>query len=267
MTVSTFAAALVLAAAGSAADLKTADRIDLEGQPLAAAPHELGGKGDIARIVKLEKPNLVLKRSAEKTTKGTILVFPGGGYNILAIEHEGTAVAEMLNQAGYDAAILEYTIACPNAQPKALENALAAVKLVREKGPELGFNTKRLGIIGFSAGGHLTARTIHELGAKDAPDFAVLIYPAYLNAKEGIVPGVVPVAGTKTATFVLIAANDNLGWVAGAGAYAKACQANGQTQEFHLLPGGGHGFGLKAGTKPPASTWPDLLKKFLAGLK
>lgn len=267
MPITTVAAALLLAAAVPAADLKTADRIDLEGQPLATAPHTLGGAGDVTRIVKLEKPNLLLKRCPEKTTKGTVLVCPGGGYNILAIEHEGTAVADLLNQAGYDAAILEYTIACPSAQTKALENALAAIKLVRTKGPELGLNTKKLGIMGFSAGGHLSARSIHELGAKEAPDFAILIYPAYLDAKEGLNQKIVPAAGTKTATFVLIADNDKPQWVASAGAYAKACQDNGQPQEFHLLAGGGHGFGLKDKLKPPASTWPDLLKKFLDGMK
>jgi acetyl esterase/lipase len=267
MPITTVAAALLLAAAVPAADLKTAERIDLEGQPLATAPHTLGGTGDVTRIVKLEKPNLLLKRCPEKTTKGTVLVCPGGGYNILAIEHEGTAVADLLNQAGYDAAVLEYTIACPGAQTKALENALAAIKLVRTKGPELGLNTKKLGIMGFSAGGHLSARSIHELGAKEAPDFAILIYPAYLDAKEGLNQKIVPAAGTKTATFVLIADNDKPQWVASAGAYAKACQDNGQPQEFHLLAGGGHGFGLKDKLKPPASTWPDLLKKFLDGMK
>jgi acetyl esterase/lipase len=255
------AAAIVSSAAITKPDPKTVERIDVAGRPLAAAPHACTTNGGIQRIVTLETPNLVVKRCRATQAKGTVLVFPGGGYQILAIDHEGLAVAKLFNQAGYDAVVLEYTIACPDARVRALADATAALKLVRENGGVLGLCTNRLGVIGFSAGAHLAARMMHELGAAGALDFAALIYPAYFDEQGG--SEVAPATGAKTAVFVLIADDDKAGWIDGAKAYTAACQAAAMPQEFHLLNGGGHGFGLKQGLKPPAATWPDLLKKFM----
>jgi len=239
------------------------ERIDLEGRPLASVSNEtVIANGDL-RVVKLDKPNLQLLPCRERTARGTVLLFPGGGYKILAVTKEGASVAQVLHQAGYDVALLEYTIDRPDARDKALADALAAVRLLRQRGKEFGLRTGTLGVMGFSAGGHLAARVMHALGAKEGPDFGVLIYPAYLDHGQELQPDVIPPAGAKTAIFALIADNDQPGWIFGTKAYIEACQASGQRQEFHLLHGGGHGFGIELNQKPPVAGWPDLLKAFL----
>ena len=243
------------------------ERVDLEGRTLASVSNQMAVANGDSRVVKLDKPNLQLLPCRELPARGTVLLFPGGGYKILAVTKEGESVAQVLNQAVYDVALLEYTIDCPDARDKALADALTAVRLLRHCGEKLGLHTGTLGVMGFSAGGHLAARVMHVLGAKEAPDFGVLIYPAYLDHGQELQPDVTPPAGAKTAIFALIADNDRAEWVASAKAYIKACETNGQRQEFHLLRGGGHGFGITPNQQPPVAGWPELLKKFLTSLK
>lgn len=247
--------------------LAKAYRVDLQGTPLSSPPNPTVQRhGNVPVILNVTTPNLQIRRAQVHPSKGTILLFPGGGYHVLAIEHEGVAVADLLNKCGFDVAILEYSIGNePAIRAKALSDATAALNLLQKRGVEMGINTTSLGVMGFSAGGHLAAHLVHELGSSSPLSMTILIYPAYLDAPGGLQPDVTPPTGTHSKTFVLIGEKDKPEWVSSAAVYAQASKANGQMSEYHLLPGTGHGFGLKIDQKPPISDWPLQLELFLKG--
>ena len=155
--------------------------ITLEGQTQAHG-NPIGPDTFIHRV---ESPVLHLLPTAEPSPKGTVLLFPGGGYSILAVGHEGTATASLLNAQGFDVAILEYTIAAgPATRDRALDNALTAWRLIKAKAATLGLHGGRFGVMGYSAGGHLAARLTSYLAASEQPDDVMLIYPAYLEWRQ-----------------------------------------------------------------------------------
>ncbi len=254
-------AALVAAWLGTAgaADMR---RITLDGRDGAPAPVASPGKDGIDRIQKVETPCLEIFVAAQRPAKGTILLCPGGGYRILAIHHEGYAVAKMLNEIGYDVAILIYHVnAGDDTRELAIADAKQALSLLQERGDELGLSTKSIGAMGFSAGGHLAARLTRATAAANPPDFAVLMYPAYLE-KDGTVTD--EVAPVKTPAFVYVAADDK--YAPSSDAYATACQKAGVPCTFTKTDRGGHGFGLKVKLPADVQDWPDKLRAFLDDL-
>src|SRR5262245_31244110 len=163
------------------------------------------GKGLVAgktviRLGNVSKPTLTVYRPAKgKDTGACVIVCPGGGYNILAYDLEGTEVCEWLNGLGVTAVLLKYRVPGPKTGPRhlpALMDAQRAVSLTRSKAKEWGIEPRKIGILGFSAGGHLAATTalgwkkraydaidkVDEVSSR--PDFALLIYPAYLTDKK-----------------------------------------------------------------------------------
>lgn len=236
-------------------------RIALDGSTQLTIADDVMSPDGLARIRKVEQPALELYPAASKPTRGTILVSPGGGYAALAITHEGREVARMLNEKGWDVAVLIYHIG-PGDQtrPLALEDAKSAFRLVQKRGAEFSLNTSRVGVMGFSAGGHLTARLGHETAGDQPPAFSILMYPAYLGADK-LLPEVSPLAAP---TFIYVAADDKL--VTGARSYAAACEAAKIRHELHVPEKGGHGFGLKPGRAPEVQDWPATLGKFLDSL-
>src|SRR3954471_3276079 len=133
-------------------------RIALDGTGPVPAPAQEDGNDGIARIKKIEQASLELFPTAKKPSHGTIMISPGGGYNILAVTHEGRNVAKMLNEAGWDCAVLNYHVSeGPKTREMAMEDAKTALSLLQKRGGEFGLSTARIGIMGFSAGGHLTA--------------------------------------------------------------------------------------------------------------
>ena len=160
------------------------------------------GKPSVKRITNVSRPTLTVFRPAkDKDTGAAVVIAPGGGYNILAWDLEGEEVAAWLNSVGVTGIVLKYRVPRRPDQPKdkppigPLQDAQRALSLVRSKAPEWGIDPKRIGILGFSAGGHLTAaaatnfdkRAYESIDTVDKvscrPDFAVLVYPAYLIAK------------------------------------------------------------------------------------
>lgn len=218
-------------------------------------------------IVKVSEPVLVLRKTASVQSRGTVLLLPGGGYHALAISHEGELVSDFLNKQGYDVAILEYSIGSSLAvRNKALKDTRKAWNLLIKHGEELGLQTKPLGIMGFSAGGHLAMRLVHSLDGNHAPDFLILIYPAYLDehaGSNGFDPVVTPPSGARTKVFVLIGDQDKPQWITSAKAYAQAGREKGQQVKFYLLPKSGHGFGMKPDRKGASSRWERFLQDFL----
>lgn len=242
------------------------DCVDLNGTP--TQPNSLDENG---RVTEFQAPAVRIMRAKTDSPKGVVLIFPSGGYAVLSVIDDGTTKAEFWNELGYDAAILEYTIAGNSGNPtqatrdQAFEDALASVRLVREKAKELGLRGDGFVIMGGSAGGHLAARTVAELPEEARPSSLVLFYPAYLDEKAiGHNEFGMPLpAGKLPRLFVTIAVNDNPKWVAAAGAYADAWnKAPSGIATFKLFDDGFHG--LHKGTRA-AAEWPALLKAFDAG--
>src|SRR5512139_3812499 len=138
----------------------------------------------------VDKPKITVYRApADKATGGAVVVCPGGGYQVVAADHEGKQVAEWLNSLGVSAFVLQYRLGPRYRHPVPLQDAQRAIRVVRSRAPEWGVDPKRVGILGFSAGGHLasTAATHFDDGRPDAadpveregsrPDFTVLCYP------------------------------------------------------------------------------------------
>ncbi len=233
---------------------------------------------DLLIIKGVSAPTLEVFRSkSAKPEAPTVLILPGGGYFVEAIEHEGWEIAQRLNLAGVHAAVLKYRL--PNREADkplhkvVLQDAQRALRILRSRAKEFGTTSAKVGIMGFSAGGHASAAT--STAAADAyapqddadklsghPDFTVLIYPAYLN-REGtmeLAEGLVVDAKTPPA-FIAQAMDDPIP-IEGALAYTHACHLAKVPVELHLFPKGGHGYGLRtheAGLKD----WPDLLIAWL----
>ncbi|HWD41576.1 MAG TPA: alpha/beta hydrolase [Fimbriimonas sp.] len=208
-----------------------------------------------------------------KETAPTVLICPGGGYYIEAMEHEGWEIAKRLNKVGINAAVLKYRL--PNRDSdkplhKApLQDAQRAIRLLRYNSGKYHIDPTKIGILGFSAGGHLAAVTSNTYEAtynsvdeadqlSPHPNFTVLIYPAYLeiDRKTELNP---EITVTKDTPSVFIAqTEDDPIQVENAFAYALACRKVGVPAELHVWAKGGHGYGLRT-KEPGLSTWPDLL--------
>jgi acetyl esterase/lipase len=234
----------------------------LTGAP-ATAGNTVGADGHIRAVT---TPLLHLFRTQAAAPKGTVLLFPGGAYYLLAAVNEGSSTARFLNAQGYDTALLEYPVSAgPNTREFALAAALKAYRLIQAKPAALGLHAGRLGIMGYSAGGHLAARTAQSLKPAEQPTDLILIYPAYLNETElgSPTPKVGPPAAKPGRLFVLIAANDNADWVKSSRTFADAWTAAKGKAEYQLLPDGGHGFGTADNHTGASKDWLRFLEKFL----
>jgi acetyl esterase/lipase len=224
-----------------------------------------------------------------KNTGAAMVVFPGGGYEILAIDLEGTEVCDWLTSKGITCVLLKYRVphsgpqwneACkcqknPKA-PLALEDAQRTVGLVRLHAAEWHIDPHKVGVLGFSAGGHLSAaisthfekRLYPPVDAADKescrPDFAVALYPGHLWIDEDkfeLNPDV-PVSKKTPPTFLLQAENDNVDNVNESLVYYIGLKNAGVPVEMHLYAEGGHAFGLRR-TKFPITDWPRLVERWL----
>jgi len=244
------------------------DRIDLGGKPLLTAPNPtLPREGKPPAILNVSLPNLQIHRTSLVPAKGTILLIPGGGYRVLAVVHEGLSVAKLLNRLGYDVAILEYSVGKEDAtiRPQALSDAIRALDLIHLHAREFGLSSASLGVMGFSAGGHLATRLLREKVNDVRFSDIILIYPAYLDASDGLKPEVMLPKDIPPSTrvFVLIGEKDLPERVASSKAFADSAKALGLNAEFHMLSGTPHGFGIQPGQKGVVGNWPSLLKSFL----
>jgi acetyl esterase/lipase len=228
----------------------------------------------VARIGSISKPTLTFYPApAGKNTGASVVVFPGGGYEILAYDLEGTEVCEWLNGIGVSCALVKYRV--PNAGPfpkytQDFADAQRAVRIVRQHATEWQLDPRRVGVLGFSAGGHLVAvlgahaaDTVYpatdEADKRSArPDFTLLIYPGNLHQEDDpltLRPEVKPVALTPPS--FLIQAEDDPVKVENSLDYYEALKQAKVPAEMHLFANGGHGYGLRA-TKLPVTHWPDL---------
>jgi len=192
---------------------------------------------------------------AAKPNAPLIIVCPGGGYGILAEEHEGAEVARRLNAAGVGAVVLRYRVPRrSNDQPWVVPvlDARRTLELVRAHAAEWNADPKKIGILGFSAGGNLAARVAYSPAAADVPrpDFAVMVYPAYLFEKDkpdSVLrdgpDGVVPPKGPKPAPAFFAHSADDPYPAEGSMALAAKLKSLGGSAEVHVWSKGGHGWG------------------------
>jgi acetyl esterase/lipase len=233
----------------------------------------------VIRLGNVTNPTLsVYKPVASKDTGAAVVVFPGGGYSILAMDLEGTELCQWFNSIGVTGILVKYRVpAQPNSPRGAapLQDAQRAVRLARAHATEWHINPARIGVMGFSAGGHLAALisnnfnkpTYEAIDAADQssarPDFAMLIYPAYLTGDKEMttVAPNLPVSA-QTPPTLLIQAEDDPIPVEGSLVYYRALKNAKVPAEIHLYPKGGHGYGLRSDVAP-LNTWPKRAEEWM----
>ena len=226
----------------------------------------------VMRLGNVAQPTItIFSPPKDKDTGAAVLVCPGGGYSILAWDLEGTEVCDWLNSIGVTGVLLKYRVpkrAGLDRHTAPLQDAQRALGLLRSQATELGLNPERLGVLGFSAGGHLASalstgfgtRTYEPLDDADQascrPDFTILIYPAYLTLKDGgdtLAPEIKVTAQTPPA-FIAMTQDDPV-HVENACVYSLALKNAKVPCELHLYPDGGHGYGLRPSAHA-VTTWP-----------
>ena len=237
----------------------------------------------------VSRPTMTVYSPKGMNTGVAVVVFAGGGYDILAIDIEGTEVCDWLTSKGITCVLLKYRVPHSGPQwnercqcqmnpkaPMALEDTQRTMGLLRLHAAEYHIDPHKIGVLGFSAGGHLSAdisthfdkRLYPAVDAADKescrPDFAVVLYPGHLwisNKKFELNPDV-PVTRRTPPTFLLQAENDNVDNINNSLVYYIALKNAGVPAEMHLYAEGKHAFGLRP-TKFPITRWPRLVETWL----
>ena len=260
------------------------------------APGETGKVGEekltkkagtevVTSITNVTKPTLTLYRPSAETANGVaIVVCPGGGYNNLAWDHEGDQIGKWLNTLGVTAGVLKYRVprrpGSPAGDPpiQALIDAQRALGLMRSKASDWGVDPKRVGMLGFSAGGHLAAwastnfdkRAYDAIDAADKescrPDFAVMIYPGgVLKRGSSELSPEIRITSQTPPCFFAHAGDDRVSPENSIRMYL-ALKAAGVPADLHIYASGGHGFGMRPSNKP-CSTWPKRCEEWMIDQK
>lgn len=238
-------------------------------------------------VTNVSAPTMTVYAPDGANTGAAVVVFPGGGFEMLAIDLEGTEICEWLNSAGITCVLLKYRVPSepydwhcdcrPDnlATPRqSLDDAQRAIRLLRHRANEWHVDAHKIGVIGFSAGGFLVAevstRFAHPLypSIDDAdkesarPDFAIALYPGHLATRKGRLNPNVPVARDTPPTFLLQAEDDRVDPVEESLVYYAALKKAGVPVEMHLYAQGGHAFGLRRPNRP-IGAWPRLVETWL----
>jgi acetyl esterase/lipase len=220
---------------------------------------------------------------AALATGAAIVICPGGGYQNLAMDHEGVQIAKWLNNLGVHAFVLKYRLGPRHRHPAMLDDVSAAFRLVRSRAAEWNVDTRRVGVWGFSAGGHLAATISTHFTPETRPDFSILSYPVitcsetwkHKGSCRNLLGSETPEAGladllsnekqvTKDTppTFLFHTTDDAVVPVENALAYYAALRHHGVEAELHVFEHGRHGVGL-AKDNWALSSWSDLLANWL----
>ncbi len=256
---------------------------------------------DIVRIRKVQTPDITVYLPSKKNATGdAVIICPGGGYWILAYDWEGSDIAKFWNSKGVAAIVLKYRLPTSESQiephKSPLMDAQRAMRMVRFHAADWNINPERIGIMGFSAGGHLasTLSTHFDAGNPNSedlieqmscrPDFSLLIYPVisftgeyqHSGSRKALVGEDMELAEyysnelqvtEDTPPAILIHSGDDKGvTVKNSILYYEALIRNGIPAELHVYPYGGHGYSLAVG-KGYLSTWPERCNDWLKSLK
>lgn len=244
----------------------------------------------------VSQPTMTIYPPKGTNTGAAVVVFPGGGYWELAIDLEGTEVCDWLTSKGITCVLLKYRVpggsgayssSAPKSgpypkSPQALEDAQRTLGLVRLHAAELHIDPHKIGVIGFSAGGHMVAaisthfehRVYPAVDAADLescrPDFAIAVYPGHLSLAANSIalnPDIQTHITHRTPpTFLLQDEDDHVDRVEDSLSYYMALKAAGVPVEMHLYAQGGHAFGLRH-TEFPVTAWPQLVETWLKTIK
>ena len=251
-------------------------------QPVAGPEDATPRMNDISNVT---VPTMTVYSPAGKNTGAAVVVFPGGGYEDLAIVLEGTEVCDWLITKGITCVLLKYRVTAVGPYPRsgpypespmALEDAQRAMGLLRLNAAKWQIDPHKIGVLGFSAGGHMVAALsthfdgrsypVIDAGDKEScrPDFAIALYPGHLwsEDKDFELNPNVPVTRQSPPTFLLQAEDDPVDNVNNSLVYYSALKKAGVPVEMHLYAQGGHGFGLRR-TNFPITEWPQLVETWL----
>jgi acetyl esterase/lipase len=246
-----------------------------EYDPTTPATRIVSGKVTI-RVTNVSHPSMaVYLTKPAKNTMAAAVVFPGGGYNHLAYNIEGTEVCEWLNSIGVNCVVVKYRVPEKGRYPENtedLEDAQQAMRITRAHAAAWHIDPHRIGVVGFSAGGNLAAllsthpdfqgKTIPPSTIEARPDFQMLIYPGGLRDASGKISSTFQPSSSIPPTFLVQAEDDQAAHVETSIVYYEAIKDAGVPAELHLFAQGGHGFGLRP-TDLPISYWPALAETWL----
>jgi len=237
-------------------------------------------------VGKVSRPTMTVYSPKGRNTGAAVVVFPGGGYWVLYMDLEGTEVCDWLTSKGITCVLLKYRVPGEHLSPRsgaypkspmALEDAQRTIGLVRLHAAEWHIDSHKIGVLGFSAGGHLVAaistnfakRLYPAVDAADKescrPDFGIALYPGHMlenSSKDFELNPYIPVTKQTPPTFLLQAEDDPIDTVKNSLVYYAALRKAGVPVEMHLYAHGGHGFGLRR-TKFPITGWPQLVETWL----
>lgn len=246
----------------------------------------VSGHGGWSQVSNVSQPTITVYPAKGENSNAAVLVFPGGGFKVLAMDLEGTEICDWLTSRGIVCVLLKYRVPGGNHYwdekclchvtpkiPRALQDAQRAIKLVRSRAIEFNINPGKIGVIGFSAGGYLVAQTsnIFELTYKPVdladslssrPDFAIALYPGHLCRARNKFDARIHVTKQTPPTFLLQAWDDPVDPICNSILYAQALNTAGVPAEVHFFAKGGHAFGLRDKAHP-ISLWPTLVEKWL----
>jgi acetyl esterase/lipase len=226
---------------------------------------------NVLRYSEVTNPALEIWPAVQNNNRAAFIICPGGGYRILAYDKEGTEIAGWLNKLGFNAFVLQYRI--PDKREGALQDAQRAIRYVRMNAAKWNIDPEKVGIMGFSAGGSLSARTSTMFNKRTyspvdkadslscRPSFTMLIYPAYLDQGPGnTLTTELELTKETPPVFIFQTADDQY---ANSALVMAASMRNAKLPvELHLMPAGGHGYGLRPGQDAPEA-WPLLAEKWL----
>jgi acetyl esterase/lipase len=248
-----------------------------EGDTTTTKDRLVAGKR-VIRIGNVSSPTLTLYKPTAQNTGTALVVFPGGSYKILAIDLEGTEVCDWATLLGITCVLVKYRVPDTGPYPKsgaALRDAQRVLGLVRSHAAEWKIGPKRIGVLGFSAGAHLSAalsthfdkRLYDPVDAADRlscrPDFAVIIYPGYLAlADQSFALNPEIRVTEQTPPSFIVQAEDDPVHVENSTVYFMALKNAKVPAELHIYSEGGHGYGLRR-TALPVTTWPQSVEAWL----
>jgi acetyl esterase/lipase len=251
-------------------------------------------KPNTVMMSNVSKPTITIYSPQGKNTGVGVVVFPGGGYRALAMDLEGSEICEWLASIGVTGILLKYRV--PNSgphwdencncekdaeKPLALEDAQRTIGLVRLNAAAWNIDPRKIGVIGFSAGGHLVAdisthyekRTYPIMDEADKlscrPDFGIALYPGHMlehTTKDYQLNPTIPIDSNTPPTFLLQAGNDPVDTIQNSLVYYIALRKAGVPAEYHVYAEGGHAFGVRK-TNLPISDWPKLAEIWLHTIK
>lgn len=270
---------------GVAPDARPVEGPEVSGTVVDAAGRErlVGGRPWVY-VARVSQPTMTVYSPVGRNTGAAVVVFPGGGYNVLAIDLEGTEVCDWLTSKGITCVLLKYRVPCVKTGVygdcrTALQDAQRTVGLLRFQAAQWRIDPRKIGVLGFSAGGHMvTAISTHfekrlypPVDAADRescrPDFAIALYPGHLAVRErnfALNPDI-QVTSRTPPTFLLHAEDDRIDPVENTIIYHAALRKAGVPAEMHLYVKGGHAFGLRR-TSSPITEWPQLVEKWLGAI-